>query len=89
MYRKQSLDLGDFMTAGEVAKYFGIDRMLVYQWSARGKLHPTTVGRAVLFDRAEVRALRREIRKTAKHRSKDLLASQVAVARSGAMPNTH
>lgn len=66
MHGKQSLDLGDFMTAAEVAKYFDVDRMLVYQWSARGKLRATTVGRAVLFSKPEVKKVRRGLRKAAK-----------------------
>lgn len=85
MHKKRPLDLGDFMTAGAVAKYFGVTRGLIYQWSARGRLNPTTVGRAVLFEKDEVKKFRREARRTAKHRMNALGAPQLVVARSRAM----
>lgn len=70
MHSKHPLDLGAFMSASEVAKYCEVDRMLVYQWSARGKLRPTTIGRAVLFERVEVEKFRRDARKAAKRKVK-------------------
>lgn len=63
MHRKQLGNLDDFMTAGAVAKFFGVSRGLVYQWRARGKLHPAMVGRAVMFYRPEVEALRKAAHK--------------------------
>ena len=57
------LDLTTMWSADQVAEYLGIARILVYQWVQRHKLTPIKVGRASLFEKKAVRALKRELAK--------------------------
>jgi excisionase family DNA binding protein len=55
------MDFTDVLTTAQVAERFGVTRAAVSLWVAEGRITPVDrIGRAMLFDKADVERLARE-----------------------------